>query len=211
MQRATKRMRHRGLAEAAHARRGQTAALALSALCASSVLSNAHGDETARPFLGPRWVNRGSPIFGGQPWVPAQKSSTVGPRDQLSLLRALGNQTKLSTFDTVAFRVRRRLKLRSSPMRPQRLEENWIELDPQAFPIQKSPMFGKHRARRSSAECSQYGSLPCSFGGCEFSKTASGVLDRTGSCPTQGGILNLNNKSLTGLRDGVFSNMGACE
>ena len=64
--------------------------------------------EGRRSTLGPRWVNRGSPIFGGQPWVPAQKSSTVGPRDQLSLLRALGNQTKLSTFDTVAFRVRRR-------------------------------------------------------------------------------------------------------
>ena len=32
----------------------------------------------------------------------------MGPRDQFSLLRALGNQTKLSTFDTVAFRVRRR-------------------------------------------------------------------------------------------------------
>jgi len=61
-----------------------------------------------RSTLGPRWVNRGSPFFGGQPWVPAQKSSTVGPRDQFSLLRALGNQTKLSTFDTVAFRVRRR-------------------------------------------------------------------------------------------------------
>ena len=39
----------------------------------------------------------------GQPWVP--DGSTVGPR---SLLRALGNQTKLSAFDTVAFRVRRR-------------------------------------------------------------------------------------------------------
>ena len=74
-----------------------------------------------RSTLGPRWVNRGSPFFGGQPWVPAQKSSTVGPRDQLSLLRALGNQTKLSTFDTVAFRVRRRpdlfhARLRAPPL-----------------------------------------------------------------------------------------------
>ena len=25
-----------------------------------------------RSTLGPRWVNRGSPIFGGQPWVPAE-------------------------------------------------------------------------------------------------------------------------------------------
>jgi hypothetical protein len=64
--------------------------------------------STFRSTLGPRWVNRGSPIFGGQPWVPAQKSSAVGPRNQFSLLRVLGNQTKLSTFDTVAFRVRRR-------------------------------------------------------------------------------------------------------
>ena len=61
-----------------------------------------------RSTLGPRWVNRGSPTFGSTSVGPAQKSSTVGPRDQFSLLRALGNQTKLSTFDTVAFRVRRR-------------------------------------------------------------------------------------------------------
>jgi len=54
--------------------------------------------------MGQPWV----PDFWGQPWVPAPKSSTVGPRDQFSLLRALGYQTKLSTFDTVAFRVRRR-------------------------------------------------------------------------------------------------------
>ncbi len=25
-----------------------------------------------RSTLGPRWVNRGSPIFGGHPWVPAE-------------------------------------------------------------------------------------------------------------------------------------------
>ena len=47
-------------------------------------------------------------LVGRHPWVSAQKSSTVGPRDQFSLLRAVGNQTKLSTIDTVAFRVRRR-------------------------------------------------------------------------------------------------------
>ena len=62
-----------------------------------------------RSTLGPRWVNRGSPTFGSTSvGPPAQKSSTVGPCDQFSLLRALGNQTKLSTFDTVAFRVLRR-------------------------------------------------------------------------------------------------------
>jgi len=61
---------------------------------------------------GQPWVPVGSTLgprlLGRHPWVPAQKSSTVGPRDQFSLLLALGNQTKLSTFDTVAFRVRRR-------------------------------------------------------------------------------------------------------
>ena len=61
------------------------------------------------------------------------------------------------------------------------------------------------------AECINAVSLPCSFGDCEFSKDASGVLDRTGSCPTQGGTLYLFNKDIKGLREGVFRNMGACE
>ena len=59
------------------------------------------GQPGSPSTVGPR-------LLGRHPWVPAQKSSTVGPHDQFSLLRALGNQTKLSTFDTVAFRVRRR-------------------------------------------------------------------------------------------------------
>ena len=62
-----------------------------------------------------------------------------------------------------------------------------------------------------SAECEYLGSLPCSFGGCEFSKDLSGMLDRTGSCPTKTGTLRLDNKGIKGLREGVFSNMGACE
>ena len=61
------------------------------------------------------------------------------------------------------------------------------------------------------AECTDGGSLPCSFGGCEFSKDANGVLDRTGSCPTQTGRLWLNGRGIKGLREGVFSNMGACK
>jgi hypothetical protein len=60
------------------------------------------------------------------------------------------------------------------------------------------------------AQCTQGGSLPCSFGGCEFSKDANGVLDRTGSCPTQTGSLYLPSRGIKGLREGVFSNMGAC-
>ncbi len=60
------------------------------------------------------------------------------------------------------------------------------------------------------AECSG-NILPCSFGGCEFSKDANGVLDRTGSCPTQTGSLYLPSRGIKGLREGVFSNMGACK
>ena len=33
-----------------------------------------------RTTLGPRWVNRGSPIFWGQPWVPAERGPTVAPK-----------------------------------------------------------------------------------------------------------------------------------
>jgi hypothetical protein len=40
---------------------------------------------------------------------------------------------------------------------------------------------------------------------------ANGVLDRTGSCPTQTGWLYLDRRGIKGLREGVFSNMGACE
>ena len=60
------------------------------------------------------------------------------------------------------------------------------------------------------AECHWDGSLPCSFGGCEFSKDASGMLGRTGSCPTKTGYLWLTNKYIKELREGVFGNMGAC-
>ncbi len=41
------------------------------------VSSRGHPPPGRRSTLGPRWVNRGSPIFGGQPWVPAQKSSSM--------------------------------------------------------------------------------------------------------------------------------------
>ena len=61
------------------------------------------------------------------------------------------------------------------------------------------------------SECDYYGTLPCSFGGCLFSKNASGFLVRTGACPTQTGGLFLNTRSITGLGEDVFSNMGACE
>ncbi len=68
-----------------------------------------HARDTRYQVEGQPWVPVGSTVgprlLGRHPWVPAQKSSTVGPHNQFSLLRAMGNQTKLSTFDTVAFKV----------------------------------------------------------------------------------------------------------
>ena len=62
------------------------------------------------------------------------------------------------------------------------------------------------------AECSYGGSLPCTFGGsggCNFFLDADEFLDRTGSCPNQGGTLWLNYKNIKGLKPDVFRNMGA--
>ena len=51
--------------------------------------------------------------------------------------------------------------------------------------------------------------MPCTFGNCIFFTDASGVLDRTGSCPGQTGDLYLSNKGINALKDGVFNNTGA--
>ena len=62
------------------------------------------------------------------------------------------------------------------------------------------------------AECSEYGSLPCTFGGsggCNFFLDADDFLDRTGSCPDQGRTLWLRTKGIKGLKPDVFDNMGA--
>ena len=64
------------------------------------------------------------------------------------------------------------------------------------------------------AECYYSGagaSLPCSFGGCTFSLAADQFLERTGSCADKSGILWLGDRNITGLREGVFDNMGSCE
>ena len=67
------------------------------------------------------------------------------------------------------------------------------------------------------AECHYSGAgatLPCTFGGsggCNFFLDADDFLDRTGSCPDQGGWLYLNDKYIKGLKPDVFDNMGAVE
>ena len=65
-----------------------------------------------------------------------------------------------------------------------------------------------HGAR--GAECTRYGSLPCSFGGCTFSLGADQFLERTGSCADKSGALSLDSRNIKGLREGVFDNMGSC-
>ena len=60
------------------------------------------------------------------------------------------------------------------------------------------------------ARCSYDSGLPCTYGGCTFSKDGSGILDKTGSCASETGDLYLDKKGIKGLRDGVFDNMGGC-
>ena len=51
-----------------------------------------------------------------------------------------------------------------------------------------------------------------SFGGCTFSGDYNGApLERSGSCPTQSGTLNLANKGITLVKNESFAGMGACE
>ena len=52
--------------------------------------------------------------------------------------------------------------------------------------------------------------LPCTWGGCTFSRGADQFLERTGSCADKSGTLFLGYKNIKGLREGVFDNMGSC-
>jgi hypothetical protein len=46
-----------------------------------------------------------------------------------------------------------------------------------------------------------------SFGGCTFSVDLEGSLARTGSCPTQGGVLDLSSRGITSVPILAFQNM----
>ena len=46
-----------------------------------------------------------------------------------------------------------------------------------------------------------------SFGGCTFSVDLAGSLVRTGSCPTQGGVLDLSSRGITSVPTHAFQNM----
>ncbi len=69
-----------------------------------------------------------------------------------------------------------------------------------------NPGMTQYEARYGTAP----GGMPCTFGNCTFFTDASGVLDRSGSCPGQTGDLYLGNKGIKALKDSVFNNMGAC-
>ena len=61
------------------------------------------------------------------------------------------------------------------------------------------------------ADTRYQGRLPCTFGGCTFSKTSNGTLQRSGQCPDQTGWLDLNDKGIAALSPGVFDDMGGIE
>ena len=49
------------------------------------------------------------------------------------------------------------------------------------------------------------------YGGCSFSGDYNGApLERSGSCPTQSGYLQLINKGITSVKSDSFAGMGAC-
>ena len=49
------------------------------------------------------------------------------------------------------------------------------------------------------------------FGGCTFSGDYNGApLERSGSCPTQSGSLDLRKKVITSVKSDSFAGMGAC-
>ena len=50
------------------------------------------------------------------------------------------------------------------------------------------------------------------FGGCVFSGDYDGApLERSGSCPTQAGTLDLGSRGITSVKSDSFAGMGACE
>ena len=50
------------------------------------------------------------------------------------------------------------------------------------------------------------------FGGCVFSGDYDGApLERSGSCPTQAGGLDLRNRGITSVKSDSFADMGACQ
>ena len=49
------------------------------------------------------------------------------------------------------------------------------------------------------------------FGGCTFRGDYNGApLERSGSCPTQSGLLVLSHKGITSVNSDLFAGMGAC-
>ena len=97
------------------------------------------------------------------------------------------------------------------------MSRSWAPAAARALAVLAVLLLAVHGAH--GAECTwdqnvEGGSLPCTFGGsggCNFFLDADEFLDRTGSCPDQGGILWLNDKSIKGLKPDVFDNMGAVE
>ena len=50
--------------------------------------------------------------------------------------------------------------------------------------------------------------LPCTFGGCTFSKDADGTLSKTGTCSGTTGSLHLSGKGIKALPAGIFDDVG---
>ena len=92
------------------------------------------------------------------------------------------------------------------------MSRSWAPAAARALVVLAVLLLAVHGAH--GAECEWGGSLPCTFGGsggCNFFLDADEFLDRTGSCPAQGGTLYLRYDGIKGLKPDVFANMGAVE
>ena len=90
------------------------------------------------------------------------------------------------------------------------MSRSWAPAAARALVVLAVLLLAVHGAH--GVECDWETSLPCTFGGsggCNFFLDADEFLDRTGSCPDQGGALYLNDKNIKGLKPDVFNYMGA--
>jgi hypothetical protein len=72
-------------------------------------------------------------------------------------------------------------------------------------------VLGAEAPTLGASPCVQAGALPCTWGGCEFSKNATGVLARNGTCSARSEeYLYLDIWGITGLSPCVFDHVGSC-
>ena len=76
------------------------------------------------------------------------------------------------------------------------------------YPVFLSVISTEFQSVSAQVACSPSSSLPCTFGGCTFSKDAGGMLSKQGTCSGTTGRLYLNSKGIESLSADVFVDVG---